>query len=191
VFTRGSRYLAVPDLILTAADGSTVTVKDVRPPPNVTGAHRHTVTAGDRLDLLAATYYGNPLRYWRICDANLDVLSPLALLGDEPVTTVRIPVTPDPHDPEPEPATLIRALYDLLGVENAALEDDLLIVPDPHDPSGTTQAHRRAARVTYNRLEVDVATLIDTVGANRFLPGPVTELGRLGEQIVIPPAVAG
>jgi hypothetical protein len=31
---------------------------------------QHTVKQGDRLDLLAATYLGDPLMFWLICDAN-------------------------------------------------------------------------------------------------------------------------
>ena len=34
------------------------------------GATFHVVEAGDRLDLLAHRYYGDPLQYWRIADAN-------------------------------------------------------------------------------------------------------------------------
>ena len=30
----------------------------------------HTVEAGDRLDNLTARYLGDPLQFWRICDAN-------------------------------------------------------------------------------------------------------------------------
>lgn len=30
----------------------------------------HRVVAGDRLDLLAARYFGDALQYWRIADAN-------------------------------------------------------------------------------------------------------------------------
>jgi nucleoid-associated protein YgaU len=30
----------------------------------------HVVQAGDRLDLLAWRYFGDPLQYWRIVDAN-------------------------------------------------------------------------------------------------------------------------
>lgn len=33
-------------------------------------ALQHRVVAGDRLDLLAARYFGDPLQYWRIADAN-------------------------------------------------------------------------------------------------------------------------
>ena len=39
------------------------------------------MNAGDRLDQLAYKYYGQPLQWWHICDANPDFLSPLAPLG--------------------------------------------------------------------------------------------------------------
>jgi len=31
----------------------------------------HTVTQGERLDNITARYLGDPLQFWRICDANL------------------------------------------------------------------------------------------------------------------------
>lgn len=31
---------------------------------------RHTVTEGDRLDNVTATYLGDPELFWRVCDAN-------------------------------------------------------------------------------------------------------------------------
>lgn len=49
---------------------------------------RHRVAPGDRLDLLAARYYGDPLAYWRIVDAN-PALTPDELL--EPGRALRIP----------------------------------------------------------------------------------------------------
>jgi nucleoid-associated protein YgaU len=39
----------------------------------------HRVVAGDRIDLLAARYYGDPLQSWRIADAN-PTLDPHALI---------------------------------------------------------------------------------------------------------------
>ena len=35
----------------------------------------HTVTQGERLDIITARYLGDPLQFWRICDAN-NVLRP-------------------------------------------------------------------------------------------------------------------
>jgi len=31
---------------------------------------RHTVTGGERLDIIAAQYLGDPEQFWRLCDAN-------------------------------------------------------------------------------------------------------------------------
>lgn len=45
------------------------------------GVLEHTWTAGDRLDLLAAHYYGDATRWWRILDANPDILCGLDLLA--------------------------------------------------------------------------------------------------------------
>jgi nucleoid-associated protein YgaU len=51
-------------------------------------ALEHRVVAGDRLDLLAARYFGDPLQFWRIADAN-PAASPDELL--EPGRTLIIP----------------------------------------------------------------------------------------------------
>jgi nucleoid-associated protein YgaU len=50
----------------------------------------HRVRSGDRLDLLAQRYFGDPLQYWRIVDANRR-FDPDDLL--EPGTLLRIPRT--------------------------------------------------------------------------------------------------
>jgi nucleoid-associated protein YgaU len=52
------------------------------------------VTPGDRLDLLANRVYGDPLAYWRICDAN-DALDPqemLSLAAADPTQRLRVPL---------------------------------------------------------------------------------------------------
>ena len=38
--------------------------------PNFATVARHSVRQGDRLDLIAARYLGDPLVFWIICDAN-------------------------------------------------------------------------------------------------------------------------
>ncbi len=48
----------------------------------------HGVAAGDRLDNLATRYLGDPLAFWRVADANLE-LQP-EVLTDMPGRSVRI-----------------------------------------------------------------------------------------------------
>lgn len=52
----------------------------------------HVVTRGDRIDLIANTYLGDPEQYWRVCDANA-VLRPAALTGPDRIgDTLRVPI---------------------------------------------------------------------------------------------------
>lgn len=71
MFTKGSRYAQVPEAVYVDPDGREIPYKLLRvapqPPADVAG---HLVVEGDRLDLLAHRYLGDPELYWRICDAN-------------------------------------------------------------------------------------------------------------------------
>jgi nucleoid-associated protein YgaU len=74
-FPTDSRYHGFSTLSYTPPDGVTVSYLARRyvPQPgaqNFATVARHTVVHGDRLDLLAAKYLGDPLLYWLICDAN-------------------------------------------------------------------------------------------------------------------------
>ena len=68
MFKKGSRYEnAVP---------FTGEFKGVRPRKigRATGILEHIVKEGDRPDLLAGHYYNDPGKWWRIADANPDLL---------------------------------------------------------------------------------------------------------------------
>lgn len=52
------------------------------------GVLEHTWTATDRLDLLAEHYYGDATRWWRILDANPEILCGLDLLAADAVGRV-------------------------------------------------------------------------------------------------------
>ena len=41
----------------------------------------HTVEAGDRLDNITARYLGDPLQFWRVCDAN-NAMNPFDLCAE-------------------------------------------------------------------------------------------------------------
>jgi hypothetical protein len=74
-FPTDSRYYNSATLTYTAPNGQTITYlarRFVPQPgaPNYATVAQHTVKQSDRLDLIAATYLGDPLMYWLICDAN-------------------------------------------------------------------------------------------------------------------------
>jgi hypothetical protein len=68
-----SRYCGQPMSNMTLPDGRTVTWlkrRIVPSPANFGTQQTVTVREGDRIDRLAAQYLGDPLAYWRLCDAN-------------------------------------------------------------------------------------------------------------------------
>jgi hypothetical protein len=74
-FPTDSRYYGSSTLSYTAPNGQTFTylARRIVPQPgapNYATVAQHTVNQGDRLDLLAAKYLGDPLIFWLICDAN-------------------------------------------------------------------------------------------------------------------------
>jgi hypothetical protein len=72
-FPPTSRYGGLPLRSLTRADGEPISYLARRflPPSDRFSLLRlHAVTAGERLDLIAARELGDPEAYWRICDAN-------------------------------------------------------------------------------------------------------------------------
>jgi len=71
MFFKGSRYEPVKDYVALDVRGNRNKVKRMRRIPNKQKkALSHIVKEGDRLDLLAYTYYGDPTKFWIICDAN-------------------------------------------------------------------------------------------------------------------------
>jgi hypothetical protein len=73
LFAANSRYQGIDTATLIAADGSTMTYLRRRflpQPANLAQVQQHSVVQGDRLDVLAARYFGDAELFWRICDAN-------------------------------------------------------------------------------------------------------------------------
>src|SRR5262249_54430007 len=73
LFPPSSRYHGVEVASLETADGRTIAYlrrRFIPPPEQLALLEQHLVTEGDRLDLLAARYLGDPEQFWRICDAN-------------------------------------------------------------------------------------------------------------------------
>lgn len=74
-FPADSRYYGTGTLSYVSPQGETVAYlaqRIVPQPgaPNFATVAQHTVRQGDRLDLIAAKYLGDPLIFWLICDAN-------------------------------------------------------------------------------------------------------------------------
>ena len=75
VFPTDSRYYGSSTLTYTMPGGQNITYlarRFVPQPgaPNFATIAQYTVKQGDRLDLIAAKYLGDPLIFWLICDAN-------------------------------------------------------------------------------------------------------------------------
>lgn len=88
-----SRYdeVRTTTLEVSTADGTRRLVRYYRrrfpPAPSAVAAlSEHTVVPGDRLDLLSFRLTGDPLGFWRICDANA-ALDPDDLVDAEAVGT--------------------------------------------------------------------------------------------------------
>ncbi len=73
LFPQTSRYFGRRILKHTRADGREVAYLERRFLPDEEDLEEirlHTVVEGERLDLLAHRYLGDPEQFWRICDAN-------------------------------------------------------------------------------------------------------------------------
>ena len=130
--------------------GRVVAAKDIRPLPEVTGTFPTPWTPATGWTSWPTAYYGEPLQYWRICDANPQFLSPLALLGQEPVVTTRFPVTV--ASGTPPWAALIGQLSGTVGVDGVSVVEDVTLVLQAV-PSGVVEQVDRAVLVTYNRTQ--------------------------------------
>jgi hypothetical protein len=90
MFIKGSRYRSLPESSPVDAAGERLRGKDIRAIPlPLAWPFRHTVRAGDRLDLLSFKYYTEPTKWWQIADANPQEPFPLDLLDRSPVVEER------------------------------------------------------------------------------------------------------
>lgn len=90
MFFKGSRYKDILEYRAVDEEGLAYRIKSIRWIPKTQGRFMHTVTQSDRIDLLAYKYYGDPKKWWLICDANPEVFFPLDLL-EEPGKRIIIP----------------------------------------------------------------------------------------------------
>ena len=80
-----SRYAKSPKVPWTRRDGSEAELIAPTPRPDRPAVFRRIATDTDRLDTLAARYYRDPARLWRIADA-AETLDPFdAVVPGQPV----------------------------------------------------------------------------------------------------------
>jgi hypothetical protein len=86
-----SRYAACDVAVLTRADGSQLAYlrrRFVPDPSRFETLLEHTISEGERLDNLTATFLDDPEQFWRLCDANRTVRP--TELTDELGATIRV-----------------------------------------------------------------------------------------------------
>jgi hypothetical protein len=92
-FGPSSRYHGIEIAKWTRPDGTEVPFLRRRfiPPPEAHALlQEHVVVQGERLDLLAARYLGDPEQFWRICDANA-ALNPADLEVQGEILRITLP----------------------------------------------------------------------------------------------------
>ncbi len=93
MFNDTSRYAPLETVEWTSPEGEVIRYQRRRFPPPADRLNRLvdvTVSADDRLDLIAARTLGDPEQFWRICDAN-SALNPADLLELGRTLTVPMP----------------------------------------------------------------------------------------------------
>ena len=73
LFPPTSRYHNIETTTYKTADGNEIVHlkrRFVPAPERFTLLQEHLVAEGDRLDNITAQYLGDPLQFWRVCDAN-------------------------------------------------------------------------------------------------------------------------
>lgn len=136
MYSKFSRYRALPEVVAVDANGRRLRSTRLRLPPVADGVMEHTVEEVDRLDYLAHRYYRQPRHWWHICDANPQVRAPQALLGREPWEVAVVPVTWEGErtvrreDKRPRWSSMARAIAEIPGVRDVQLGSEDAPTPD-------------------------------------------------------------
>jgi hypothetical protein len=195
MFSKISRYKKLASIVAADAGGRSLESTCIRLLPKVSGAFLHTIEENDRPDHLAYKYYKQPLKWWRICDANPGFMSPLALLGDEPTATTRFPVTYNLKD-NPPWYKIIKRFSQMSGVRDVFIEENAQLVKETVECEEqqvvvNAENFKRVVIITYNHLNVTAADLKNAIEDERFTVGEPMNIGRVGKQIIIPADVVG
>jgi len=200
MFSKFSRYRKLPNIVTLDALGQRVESKDLRIVPEVSGIFSHTIEEVDRLDHLAFKYYKQAKKWWRICDANPEFMSPTALLGKDPMITTRVPLRFEDSTAQPPWAEFQHRLSHIVGVKDIRMEESVTLVEEEELVNATTVTvhvpqYARAIVVMHNALNVKPETLVEVIatvltdtGFNTDVEvGQPEQIGRIGKKIIIPP----
>lgn len=92
-----SRYAKTPPFRASPGQPRPFPGMQPRVPGKATAVLEHTLTSSDRLDLLALHYYNDPRKWWRILDANPELLCGADLSNPELVgAVILIPPAEEP-----------------------------------------------------------------------------------------------
>jgi hypothetical protein len=196
MFTKSSRYWNLDQVVVEDCRGRRLESKPIRIIPEVAGTFHHTVEETDRLDNLAYKYYKKPGKWWQICDANPEILSPLTLLGQGPEKTYRYAVAWE-DDTTPTPLAAIRQhLIEGTGICRVLVEAGVnyaeILRPVPlSDETITVYAEQPVITVTvlFNGAITGSREVFDLIRAvdHRLAVSPGVAVQRVGKQITIPP----
>lgn len=90
-FSSSSRYYSIATTTMINNNGEEIVFLKRRflpQPDNFYVLQQHTIKEGERLDNITNQYYGDPERFWQICDAN-NAMQPNELTA-EPDTKINI-----------------------------------------------------------------------------------------------------
>lgn len=90
MFLDSSRYASIETVVVTRADGRTVTAVKLRRLPSVDG-DPYVVDGTTQLDVLALRNYQDATMFWHVGDANADLET--ARLVSEVGRTIAVPAT--------------------------------------------------------------------------------------------------
>lgn len=204
MFSKISRYRKLQDIVTTDAEGHRIESKDLRMSPEVSGIFSHTIEENDRLDHLAYKYFKQPRKWWRICDANPEFMSPNALLGKDTITTTHIPLNFTETTAEPPWAELHHGISQMVGVMDIKIVEEQFLIEEEQVVNSTTVTvhvprYTRALEIIHNTINVSSGSLIETITmilttagfTNDVEVGQPQAIGRTGKKIIIPPDTIG
>lgn len=90
-----SRYYGLAAKTYATKDGRTiryVSRRFIPQPQSFATIAVHAVTQGERVDVVASTFFGDPLTYWRLCDANV-AIRPADLEGRGQILRITLAAT--------------------------------------------------------------------------------------------------